>query len=161
MSDKRFVTIVRAGVGSLHQTWLARAGSRSCDIIVRYFGDDPGRGIAALERVALNHTHPIDTSNDRTLRESGRSPRVERRALCKTHDIDPKIVTHHAIDRNGRPLTAGRSHHLSDLRLFLSSVAATRQSPHCGRIVRRMCKFITRPLTQTPYRLADLNATSL
>ena len=160
MSDKRFTTIVRAGIGSLHPTWLARAGSRSCEIIVRCLGDDPGRGIAALERVALNHTHPIDTSNDRTLRESGRSPRVERRALCKTHDIDPKIVTHHAIDRNGRPLTARRSRRLFDLRLFPDSVAAMRQLPDRGRILRRMGKFITRPLTQTPYWIADLNAMS-
>jgi len=161
MSDRRFLTIVRAGNGSLHPAWLAGVGSRSCDIIVRYFGDDPDRGIAALERVAVTHTRPIGGSNDRTLRESGQLTPAEPRAFGKKHDINPKIVTHHAPDRGGQPLTAGHSHRLFDLRLLPSSVASMRQSPHRGRIVRRTCTFITRPLTQTPYRLADLNATGL
>ena len=161
MSDRRFLTIVRAGNGSLHPAWLAGVGSRSCDIIVRYFGDDPDRGIALLERVAVTHTHPIGGSNDRILRESGKSPRVEPRAFSKKHDIDPKMATHHAIGRDGRPLMAGRSHRLFGLRPFVGSVATMRQSSDRGRVVCRMCKFITGPLTQAPYRIADLNATSL
>jgi len=161
MSDRHFLTVLRAGNGSLYPAWLARAGSRSCYSIASCYGDNPGRGIAALERVALTHTHPIGGLNDHTLRESGQSPPVEPGALCKKYDIDPKIVTHHAIDRNARPLTAGRGRCLFELRLFRGSVAAMRQTPDRGRVVRQMCKFFTRPLIQTPYWIADLNATSL
>jgi len=156
MSDRRFLSIVRAGIELLHLRWLVEADSRSCDMI-----DDPDRGIALLERVAVTHTHPIGGSNDRILRESGKSPRVEPRAFSKKHDIDPKMATHHAIGRDGRPLTAGRSHRLFGLRPFVGSVATMRQSSDRGRVVCRMCKFITGPLTQAPYRIADLNATSL
>ena len=161
MSDRHFLTVLRAGNGSLYPTWLTGAGSRSRDFIVHYFGDNPGRGIALLERVAVTHTHPIGGLNHHTLRESGRSARVEPRAFCKKHDISRTFVTHHAMDRNGRPLTAGRTHRLFDLPLFPGSAAAMRQTPDRGRIVRRMCNLITRPLTQMPYWIADLNATSL
>ncbi len=295
MSDRRFLTIVRAGNGSLHPTWMTGAGSRSWDIIVSYFGDDPDRfrapditridskgpkwpalhallrarpeliarydyiwlpdddlatdmetinrlfatcaelgleaaqpsltwdsysthlvtlrhentllrytnfvevmapclssamlaralpfftenqsgwgidfmwsrladdpdrGVAVLDTVAVTHTRPIGGPNYRTLRECGQSPLIELRAFCKKHDIDPKIVTHHAVDRNGKLVSAGRSHRLFDLRLLAGCVAAMRQSPDRGRVVRRICKFIARTITQTPYRIVDLNATS-
>ena len=161
MSDRRFVTIVRAGDGSLYPAWLAGAGSRSCDIVVRYFGGGPDRGSAVLERVAVNHTRPFGESTDHTLRESCQSTPDEPRLFCKKHDISRNFVTHHAIDRNGRPLTAGRGHRLFDVSLFVGSAAAMPQTSDRRRVTRRMCKFITPPLTQSPYRLADLNATSL
>lgn len=296
MSDRRFLTIVRAGNGSLHPTWLAGGGSRTWDIIVSYFGDDPNRfrepdvtridskgpkwpalhallqahpeliagydyiwlpdddlatdmdsinrlfatcaelgleaaqpcltwdsysthlvtlrhentllrytnfvevmapclsrtmllralpffaesqsgwgvdfmwskladepvgGIAILDTVAVTHTRPIGGPNYRGLRERGQSPLVELRAFCKRHDIDPKIVTHHAVDRHGRLVTAGRSRRLFDLRQLAGCAAALRQSPDRHLVVRRICTFIVRTITQTPHRIVDLNATSL
>jgi hypothetical protein len=35
-----------------------------------------------------------------------------------------------------------------------------RQSPDRARVVRRMCKYVVRTVTQTPYRIVDLNATT-
>lgn len=122
--------------------------------------DDPDHGIALLDRVAVTHTRPIGGSNDPTLRACARSPLDELRTFCKQRDVDPKIVTHHAVGRNGQLLTAGRSDRLFDRRRFLGSVAAMRQSPDRGRVVRWMCQFIARTLTQPPCQLVDLNATS-
>ena len=150
MSDRRFLTGVRARNDSLYPTWRAGAGS-----------DDSDRGIAPHYRAAVTRTRPNGEPNDRALQVSGQSPLAGRRAFCKNHDIDPNIVTHHSVYRNGRLLTAGRSHRRFDVRLFLSCLAAMRHSPDPGRVVRRMCRFIVRPLTQTPYRVVDLNRASL
>ncbi len=295
MTDRRFLTIVRAGNGSLHPSWLAGSGSRSWDIIVSYYGDDPKRfrapdvtridskgpkwpalhallqahpeliarydyiwlpdddlatdmnsinrlfatcadlgleaaqpsltwdsysthlvtlrhgntllrltnfvevmapclssvmvsralpffgenisgwgidfmwskladnpqhGIAVLDTVTVRHTRPIDGPNDRTLRECRHSPLIERRAFCKKHDTDPKIVTHLAVDRQGRLVTADHHNRRFNFRLLAGCMAAMRQSPDPARVVRRMCKFVARTVTQTPYRIVDLNATT-
>jgi len=125
------------------------------------YDNNPDHGIAALDAALVTRTRPIGGPNYRTLRACGQSPLVERRTFCKKHDTDPKIVTHHAVDRNGRLLTAGRSHRLFDLRRFPGCMRAMGQSPDRGGVVRRMCKFIARTLTQTPCRIVDLNAMRL
>ena len=161
MRDRRFLTTARTGNGSLRPTWLAGRGSRSWDIIVSDYDDDLDHGIARLDTVAVARTRPIGGPNNCTRRPCGQSPLVEARTQCKKHDIDPKIVIHHAVDRNSRPLTAGRGHCLFDLRLFLGWMTAMRQSPDRGRGVRRTCKSVAHTLSQTPYRIVDLNAASL
>lgn len=40
---RRHLVVVRAGDTSLHPTWLPASGQRSWDIVVSYFGDQPGR----------------------------------------------------------------------------------------------------------------------
>ena len=150
MSDRRFLTGGSAGNGSLYPTWRAGAGS-----------DERDRGSALRDRAAVTRVRPIGEPNDRALRASGPSPLAGRRPFCKKHDIDPNIVTHHSVHRNCQLLTAGPSHRRFDLKLFLSRLAAMRHSPDPGRVVRRMCRFIARPLTQTPYRVVDLNRASL
>jgi hypothetical protein len=43
MPKRRNLVIVRAGDTSLHEQWLAGDAERNWDLIVNYFGDDPGR----------------------------------------------------------------------------------------------------------------------
>jgi hypothetical protein len=40
---KRFLVVVRAGDNSLHPQWLGNGATRSWDLIVNYYGDDPQR----------------------------------------------------------------------------------------------------------------------
>lgn len=40
---RRNLVVVRAGDTSLHPTWLPQAGERSWDLVVSYFGNQPGR----------------------------------------------------------------------------------------------------------------------
>lgn len=40
---RRDLVIVRAGDGSLHPEWIREASERSWDLLVSYFGDDPGK----------------------------------------------------------------------------------------------------------------------
>jgi len=153
MSDRRFLTGVRAGNGSLYPTW--RAGARS---------SDPDCDIALLDRDAVARTRPVAEPNDHARRDSGPSPLAGRRPLCKKHarkkhDIDPNIVTHHAVARS-RPLTAAPLRRLFALRLVLSCMAASRYVPAPGRVGREMLKFIAWPLTQRPYQVVDLNVAS-
>jgi hypothetical protein len=43
MAGRKNLVIVRAGDSSLHEEWLVGVGERNWDLIVNYFGDDPGR----------------------------------------------------------------------------------------------------------------------
>jgi Protein of unknown function (DUF707) len=165
----RFTNFVEVMAPCLSSAMLARAlpffaeniSGWGIDFMWSKLADDPQRGIAVLDTLTVRHTRPIGGPNYRILRERDLSPLVELRAFCKKHDIDPKIVTHLAIDRHGRLITANRHQRLFDLRLLVGCLAAMRQSPDRGRVVRRMCKLIARTVTQTPYRIVDLNATSL
>jgi hypothetical protein len=130
------------------------------DFMWSKLADDPLRGIAVLDTVTVRHTRPIGGPNYDMLRKSGQSPLIELRAFCKKHDIDPKIATHLAVDRQGRLVTADHHPRLFNLRLLAGCLAAMRQSPDRARVVRRMCKFVARTVTQTPYRIVDLNATT-
>lgn len=122
---------------------------------------DAERGIAVRNTVAVRHTRPIGRPNGRSLRECGQSPVVALCTFCQRHDIDPKIVTHHAVNRYGKPVPGDRRDPMFDSRIGAGRVAAMRRSPEHGRVVRRMGKRVARTVTEAPGRIVDLNATSL
>jgi hypothetical protein len=164
----RFTNFVEVMAPCLSSAMLSRAlpffaeniSGWGIDFMWSKLADDPQRGIAVLDTITVRHTRPIGGPNYRILRESGQSPLIELRAFCKKHDIDPKIETHLAVDREGRLLTADHHPRLFSLRLLAGCMAAMRQSPDRARVVRRMCKYVVRTVTQTPYRIVDLNATT-
>jgi hypothetical protein len=114
---RRNLVIVRAGDSSLHPEWLRGATQRSWDLLVSYFGDDPGRfrqqDVVRIDAKGAKWPalHGLLTERADLLRDYDYIWLPDDDISCRACDIDGLFAAMRRHDLLlGQPSLSGRSH---------------------------------------------------
>jgi hypothetical protein len=129
------------------------------DFVWSKIAENPDRGIAIIDAIAITHTRPIGGPNYKFLQQKRISPWDEMRALCAAYGFDetPSLIVHSAIFYDGAPVDRMNRERLFDFHVIFGYMKIINRTKNPAYTIRKICALCCSAAFNTPLRLQEVS----